>query len=129
MEPRQANDKDLSNKFNNDKAIYATPDVATPIIFGIVDRQKVPAEYRNMIWSTKWNSSNADTRVVPTALIPKEWQPYVENEFGWVYVLPPETFIESSGSQRKSKVSVEPIDKIKVTLQDFLDAGGKLKWI
>lgn len=120
LEPRKA--QDIENKsFNTDTAIYASQ---TPLvcIMGIV---------RNGFEGLKgdWRLGTNESGQL-TAQIPKSWKSYVENSEGTLYVLPSDTFEKSSpkGWQQKSFQSVAPIDRIDLTLNDFLTLGGQVIW-
>jgi hypothetical protein len=125
LEPRPANDIDRNNEFNNDNAIFATDNLTSSIIFGVVSRDYLPEDIKRFMWATNWATENGVTEV--TAKVHESWKFFIENYGkGYVYVLSTETFKEKSGSQRKSKESVKPIDKVDVNLNDFYKAGGKL---
>ncbi|MEI7603811.1 MAG: hypothetical protein WCJ19_02220 [bacterium] len=125
LEPRQTNNKDEDDSFNIDNAIYATDNITTAIIFGVVDRSYLHEDIKKFTWSVNWSDENENFEV--TAKVHESWREYIEKKgIGYVYVLPPDTFIEVQGCQRKSKVAVKPIDKIIVTLNDYYKSGGKL---
>lgn len=128
LEPRPATDTDVTNTFNNDRAIFATDLFCSSLIFAIISRSYIPDDLQKCEWSTNWSEEEGVTKV--SAHLHESWKPYIEvNNFGYVYVLPAESFTERRNRQRKSKVVVTPIDKVNVTLEDFIAAGGQIELI
>jgi hypothetical protein len=129
LEPKQADDASSTTSFNKDLAVFASDNACSTIIFGIMSHRKWENQTKPVEWSAGWYSRK-DGYSFTVAKIPKSVKSQAEMKKGYVYVLGNETFKERSdtGRQWKSKVSVKPIDKIEVTLQDFSDMGGKIEW-
>jgi hypothetical protein len=123
MEPRQTKETDPRRTFNIDTAVFADIGYVSPIIFGVVDKNKIRESIRDFSWSTHW-----DSKGMPTAKIPLKAKEIIENAKGVVYILPGDSFVDRQGFQVKSMVAVTPQDSIEVTLQDYYDAGGKIEW-
>jgi len=124
LEPRESKDANSNNTFNNDCAVFASklPDAC---IFALLSEERIPKNLLNGQISIK---STHDGHL--KAEIPAAWKPYMENNTGTLYVLPPETFtLNTPGWQVKSKEAVTPIDKIDVGFDDFKELGGELVWI
>ncbi len=124
LEPRKSKEVDPRKEFNIDTAVFASSSALLTIIFGAVpERNRLPEEIRAKTWHTDWPDGKISSR------IPKEWKEFVMKNIGYVYILPKDTFTENKGLQYKSKLAVKPIDKIPVTLSDFIEMGGKVEWI
>ncbi len=118
LEPKQTvDDGDKDHEFNNDTAVFATDNIALAIIYSLIDFTKLPAP----------NFGGWLADVNPK--IPSEWQDAIEQSAGYVYVLPKEIFTQTDGVQWKSNTPVKPVDSLKVTLNDFYDAGGSVEWM
>lgn len=120
LEPRQANDSD-KNIYNSDNAVYASDNPLVCII-GIVENS-----FKGLPGTFGLGSYGNGPLI---AEIPKSWKERVEKSSGNLYILPPESFEKGSvrGWQWKSFQSVAPVDKILVTLNDFIALGGKVVW-
>ena len=95
-------------------------------IFALLSKEQIPEDLLN---GQKINIQSSEDDHL-RAKIPKAWKPYMENNTGTLYVLPPETFtLNTPGWQVKSKEAVTPIDKIDVGFDDFKELGGELVWI
>ncbi len=114
LEPRYTFDR--NNEENTDTAVFATNNITWTTIFGVYGGNK------------GWSTSIKDGLV--TANIPLRDKVLVDTTTGNVYVLPVETFKPSeTGQQYKSHVTVKPVQKVEVTVKDFYDLGGKIKWV
>ncbi len=122
IEPRQAEDTDKSNTFNNAHAIFATDDYIMSMAYSLMNFKLLPV-CNGMSCSICYNS---DKKVI--ANFPQKWEKGLSKVEGFIYVLPRKTFSETDGIQWKSKTAVEPVEKIKVTLKDYLKAGGLIRW-
>jgi len=109
--------------FNYDKAVFASDNAGSTVLFAVIDRSKFPKEIREGTWSIDWLENNKSF-----AKIPSKWKSYLEKMKGYVYILSPETFTEKLYGQLKSKTSVKPIKKLIVKLSNFLELGGNIEW-
>jgi len=125
LEARDASDVDLENTFNNDKAVFATNNYASSVIFSLIDRNKMPADIKYGTWEIQWDEDGSNC----IAKIPISWKNYLARINGFLYVLPSESFRENNGAQFKSKENVIPNKVIEVNLEDYFSLGGKLEWI
>jgi len=124
LEPREAKDTNRDNFFNNDCAVFASklPDAC---IFALLSEEHIP---KNLLNGQVRIKSTQDEHL--RAEIPAIWKPYMENNTGTLYVLPPQTFtLNTPGWQVKSKEAVTPIDKIIVGFDTFQKLGGELIWV
>jgi hypothetical protein len=114
LEPRYTFDPNSDE--NTDSAVFATTNIALTAIFGVYGGHKG--------WSTR------DKDGVIIAKIPARDKELVENSRGVVYVLSKDTFHQSSSGadQYKSHVTVQPIEKVEVTVKDYYELGGKIEW-
>lgn len=130
IEPRPARDADERNKFKNDLAVFATPSPSASVIFACMHLENVPPEARNESWSVG-PKENGESGV--EARIPRKWKPYIEDNMGFVYVLPSEQFYgeEPSGHdwQVKTSKSVKPVDVVPAKFSDFEKLGGIIIWV
>lgn len=123
IEPRQSDDSSGSDSFNVDKAVFASNRPESTIIFALIRPDlEYPKELGGVGFTVEW----VDTQVI--AWIDPKLKPFVESATGYVYVLPPETFIRGAGPQFKSTTEVVPEDVIEVSLDDYFTLGGKLRW-
>ncbi len=113
LEPRLAQDLNPEVAFNNDKAIYASRDPLACCSFAIPKPDG------------SWSFDGRNVK------FPKEWKKYFEktSNMGTLYVLPPNSFIQTKDWQAKSKEKVKPIDRIPVSLETFLSLGGEIIWM
>jgi len=120
LEPRESRDANSDNTFNNDCAVFASklPDTC---IFALLSEENIP---ENLLGGQIRIKSTQDGHL--KAEIPAAWKPYMENNTGTLYILPPETFtLSTPGWQVKSKEAVTPIDKIDVGFYTFQELGGE----
>ncbi len=123
LEPKQSSDVDITNTFNIDCAVFAST-IPEACIFSLLGTDNVP---ENLLGRTMWVKTSLDGHI--QAEIPLIWKPYMENNTGTLYILPPEPFnIKNDEWQVKSKLSVKPIDRISVGFKHFERLGGKLVW-
>lgn len=125
LEPRESRDANSDNTFNNDCAVFASklPDAC---IFALLSKEHIPGNLQNGQRISIKGYKDEHLR----AEIPAAWKPYMENNTGTLYILPPETFtLSTPGWQVKSKEAVTPIDKIDVGFDTFQKLGGELIWI
>jgi len=117
LTPKQATDAG-NNKWNIDKAVFATDQPSAAVIFAIINLNKIKG---SGTWSVNWENNE-----VITAL-PERWLNCIKKIKGYIYVVKQDTFKEKSHNQYKSKVSVVPIDKIEVSFNDYIEFGGMVK--
>jgi len=122
LEPRPSREVDPKRTFNLDTAVFADKNFISPIVFSLVDRNKFRELHGDYTWYIYWDKETN----LPTAKIPAKWKDSVTSAKGIVYVLPGDTFVYEEGSQKKSRVEVTPSDRVEVTLNDYLEAGGKI---
>ena len=117
--PRKANDP--NDEWNSDTAVYATNEPVLSTIFAVYKGKES--------WGTQ-TASNEKGIVKVIAKIPATYRKELEKEFGYVYVLPPTSFSRRDvhDPQFKSLVEVTPIERIVVTLNDYLSMGGTIEW-
>lgn len=120
LEPRKANDS--NSEWNSDTAIYASSEPVWSAVFAVYKG--------NFSWRTSVSTDEEGRINHLVAYLPESYRPKAEQERGYVYVLPPETFERESesGIQHKSKTAVRPIAAVEVTLQDYYDMGGQVEW-
>ena len=124
LQPKLANDTDINNPFNNDCAVFASR-LPEACIFGLISTKSVPEEILDDV--TIVVGRNRDRHLFVE--IPIKLKPYIENNIGTLYVLPPATFdLSHIEWQVKSKEEVKPIDKISVGFEDFKNLGGEVIW-
>ncbi|MBP9687617.1 hypothetical protein KBD68_03080 [Candidatus Woesebacteria bacterium] len=118
--PRKANDP--NDEWNSDTAVYATNEPVLSAIFAVYKGKES--------WGTQ-TASNEKGIVKVIAKIPASYQNELEKEHGYVYVLPSTSFSRRDvhDPQFKSLVAVTPIERIVVTLNDYLSMGGTIEWI
>lgn len=116
--PSQTSDSQDPQGWNVDKAVFATDKPAAAIIFSLINLEELEGSKQ---WSVGWEGQKVITK------LPMEWCKVVEKAIGYVYVLKPEHFSEELENQFKSKVSVKPVQKVRVTLSDYFLLGGILK--
>lgn len=117
LEPRPAADTDKAMTFNNDTAVFATNRPEMAAIFAIMN-------FKVLKVKGTWSVNALE---IVTAKIPKPWYKDLKAITGYLYILPSVTFKDKLDYQYKSKVAVEPIEKIPVTLDTFIRLGGKIK--
>lgn len=122
IEPRQAQDVDKSNIFNNANAVFATDDYVMSMAYSLMNLKLLPI-FNGLSCSINYNSNK---KVI--ANFPQEWECKINKLVGYIYVLPKESFTETDGVQWKSQLPVEPVHRIRVTLKDYIKAGGSIKW-
>ncbi len=120
LEPRVSNDT-RDRSFNITKAVFATYYPEAAIICACMSNVNIPEEIRR-----SWRISICEGRIV--AEIPDTYEPYVTNNVGFVYVLPPSNFHERYFWQCKSSVPVHPSCFIGVSFSDFEKVGGIVVW-
>lgn len=124
LEPRKASDTDNKRSFNSDTAVFATPNFLFAIPFGcisnIIKKFEVPE-------SITWSIGFKDDR--PFVQSDFDFTPEMLNVFGFVHVLPTESFVVSDlkGIQYKAFKKVEPVAVVSASLQNFLSGGGILE--
>lgn len=125
LEPKPATDKDKSNTYNNDTAIFATDLPQAAVIFAVMSPVNIPDKIKKgKAWGIR--TSGSDTTV--TANIPASWKPFIENNIGFVYVCSEDGFDGQVGWQRKSNREVTPIEAVEVCFTDFESLGGVIVW-
>lgn len=123
LEPREAKDIRKGESFNNDTAVFGTQNLCESIIYGVVNLGIIPEKLKK---GKSWGCSNYDGDII--ARIPMEWQKYIEENIGYVYVLPKRDFTEFEGEHGKSKITVRREDKVPIMVSDFIHFGGKIEW-
>ncbi len=122
LEPRPSREVDPKRTFNLDTAVFADKNFISPIIFAVVNRPKLIEFAGDYTWHVRWDPET----FIPTAILPSKWEELIKNSTGTVYVLAGDTFTLENGAQKKSRVAVTPTDRVEVTLNDYLEAGGKI---
>jgi hypothetical protein len=125
LEPRTAVDTDETNIFNNDTAVFASTSPAASAIFACMSRDNIPGSLKDGTWIVGQGPGGEIQ-----ADIPIQWQPYLSQNTGYVYVLSSDSFSGrlDTGWQVKSTQPITPITKIKVVFADFEQLGGKIQW-
>jgi hypothetical protein len=123
--PRKAIDNDKENTFNNDTAVFATTYPEACIIFACLNKLE------DKLDSIRFAVYLSDNGYIVTD-IEKKLKPYLKNLYGYIYVLPKDTFVyenDNEGWQVKSKESIKPVDVIKVVFSDYSNLAGKINWV
>ena len=127
LEPRSAKDIDKSNKFNNDKAVFASINPRASVIFACMSYDKIPENKISGEWSVGCDEID---KII--ARIPLKWKKFIYKNTGYVYVLDKTSFSKQEsielGWQVKSDKAVKPIARVTVKFQDFEKLGGEIIW-
>ena len=101
---------------NKEVAVYATAELAEAIIFALI------GGFCGTFEVTR--SPQGET----LARFPQRFAEQLSRNTGSLYVLPKSDLAVQDPWQYKSYTPVTPVTEISVTLQDYLDAGGKLEF-
>jgi len=115
---------DLSgSSFNSDNAIYAVLHPVGAVMFAVMNSTKIPDDLRK---GRTWSAGARGCKNAVKVELPRTWQPYLEDQLGYVYVLPNEGYVDDGVWQAKFKTEQIPVDIIKVQYQDFEALGGTI---
>jgi hypothetical protein len=125
FEPRRPNDL---NEFGAQNAVYAARDGLWPMYYAVLDRVRFPMSLCNACIRIVDDTGRADEpryffAISDWALVHEPWRA------GFVYLLPPATFVEQPPEpfgrwrvlvpQLASHVAVEPLARLRVAPSDF----------
>jgi len=119
FEPRKSNDP--TSKWNSQKAVYASSEPVWSTIFAVYQGGQT--------WSTD-DEVKEDKNPSFVTRIPTSFQDEIGRWTGHVYVLPKDGFKQDPTNpiQFRSFDPVQPIDSIKVTINDYYQMGGVIEW-
>lgn len=120
LEPRLTYNIASDDKFTNGNSVYAADNYQEACVYALLNFKEIPKELKGKKVSVESDENG------PILVIPKEWEKYIKSNVGSIYVLPTDTFKERKGSNVKSNLSVEVIDEIYVSFDDFIQMGCRM---